>query len=163
MGRENGPEKCGTWVPAPGVYGVPDSWPHVRTLYEEAGFDPSEGQVEIIMAGEVDRLPSPGDPPIDGLTIRRQVGPLGTAFNAMLDGEVVGTYEVDDDLTRGGANMAFAGWADECNHRVRDELRGHGVRTWLVATAGAWLRLGGTTRLMTYVIDSDHTEAWIRY
>jgi GNAT superfamily N-acetyltransferase len=75
----------------------------------------------------------------------------------------VGTYEVDDDLTRGGANLAFAGWADECNHWVRDDLRGRGIGTWLVANAAAWLRLGGTTRLMAYVIDSDHTQAWIRY
>jgi GNAT superfamily N-acetyltransferase len=149
--------------PAPGVYGVPDSWPHVRTLYEEAGFDPSDGQVEIIVAGKVDQLPAPGDPPIDGLTVRRQLGPLGTAFNAVLDSEIVGTYEVDDDLTRGGANLAFAGWADECNHWVRDDLRGRGIGTWLVANAGAWLRLGGTSHLMAYIIHSDHTQAWIRY
>lgn len=44
--------------PAPGVHGVPGSWPHVRTLYEEAGFDPSDGQVQIIVAGEVDQLPA---------------------------------------------------------------------------------------------------------
>ena len=148
---------------APGVYGICDSWPHVRLLFEEAGFDPSQGQVEIIFAGEVDQLPVAGDPPIDGLSLRRQLGPLGTAFNAVLDGAVVGTYEVDDDLTRGGANLAFAGWADECNHWVRVDLRGRGIGTWLVANAGSWLRLGGTTRLMTYAIDGEHTEAWIRY
>ena len=118
-------------------------------MYEEAGFDSSQSQAEIIFAGTVDELPPPRDAPIDGLTLWRQLGPLGTAFNAALDGEVVGTYEVDDDLTRGGANLAFAGWADECTHWVRDDLRGQGVGTWLVAHAGAWLRLGGTTRLMT--------------
>jgi GNAT superfamily N-acetyltransferase len=151
-------------LPVPGVYGVSDSWPHVRTLYEEAGFDPNAGQVEIIFAGKVEQFLAPGDPPIEGLTVRRQLGPLGTAFNALLNGEVVGTYEVDDDLTRGGANLAFAGWADECNHWVRDDLRGRGIGTWLVANAGAWLRLGGTTRLMAYAIDDGaHTQAWIRY
>ena len=65
----------------------------------------------------------------------------------MLDGEVVGTYEVDDDLTRGGANLAFAGWADECNHWVRADLRGRGIGTWLMA----------------YTVDGEHTEAWTRY
>lgn len=73
------------------------------------------------------------------------------------------TYEVDDDLTRGGANLAFAGWADESNHWVRGDLRGRGIGTWLVAHTGDWLRLGGTTRLMTYAIEDDHTPAWIRY
>lgn len=150
-------------LPAPGVYGVTTAWPHVRRLYEEAGFDSSESQEEIIFVGTVDQLPAPGDAPVNGLTLRRELGPLGTAFNAVLDAEVVGTYEVDDDLTRGGANLAFAGWADECNHWVRDGLRGQGIGTWLVSHAGAWLRLGGTTRLMTYAIEGDHTEAWIRY
>lgn len=150
-------------LPAPGVYGVTDSWPHVRTLYEEAGFEASEGQEEIIFAGSVDRLPAPGNTPVDGLTVRRQLGPLGTAFNAVLDGEVVGTYEVDDDLTRGGTNLAFSGWADECNHWVRDDQRGRGIGTWLVGHGGAWLRLGTTKRLMTYAIEGDHTEDWIRH
>lgn len=103
-------------LPAPGVYGVSDSWPHVRVLYEEAGFDPSGGQVEIVYAGTIDSLAVPGGPPVRGVTVQRRLGPLGTAFNAVLDGEVVGTYEIDDDLTRGGANLAFSGWADECNH-----------------------------------------------
>jgi GNAT superfamily N-acetyltransferase len=76
---------------------------------------------------------------------------------------VVGSYEVDDDLTRGGSNLAFAGWADECNHWVRDDLRGRGIGTWLVAHAADWLRLGGTTRLMTYAIEGESTAAWTHY
>lgn len=99
---------------APGVYGVSDAWPHVQALYREAGFDPSDGQIEIVYAGPLDAFPSPSDAPRPGLTLQRAVGPLGTAFNAVLDGETVGTYEVDDDLSRGGTNLAFAGWADEC-------------------------------------------------
>lgn len=150
-------------LPAPGVYGVTDSWPHVRTLYEEAGFEASEGQEEIIFAGSVDRLPVPGITPVDGVTLRRQLGPLGTAFNAVLDGEVVGTYEVNDDLTRGGTNLAFSGWVDESNHWVRDDQRGRGIGTWLVGHGGTWVRLGPTKRLMTYAIEGDHTEDWIRY
>jgi hypothetical protein len=58
-------------LPAPGVYGVSNAWPHVHRLYEEAGFDTSNSQVEIVFAGGVDRLPVPGGAPIEGLTVRR--------------------------------------------------------------------------------------------
>jgi GNAT superfamily N-acetyltransferase len=150
-------------LPAPGVYGVSDSWPHVRVLYEEAGFDPSGGQVEIVYAGTIDSLAVPGGPPVRGVTVQRRLGPLGTAFNAVLDGEVVGTYEIDDDLTRGGANLAFSGWADECNHWVRQDLRGKGIGSWLVGHAGAWLRLGGTSRLLAYAIENEHVDRCTRH
>jgi GNAT superfamily N-acetyltransferase len=66
-------------------------------------------------------------------------------------------------LTRGGANLAFAGWADECNHWVRPDLRGRGIGTWLVAHAGAWLRLGGRSRMMAYAIENEQTEACAHY
>lgn len=75
-------------------------------------------------AGTLDGISVPPNPPLPGLSLRRQLGSLGTAFNAILGGEIVGTLEVDDDLTRGGTNLAFAGWADECNHWVREDLRG---------------------------------------
>lgn len=150
-------------LPAPGVYGVSDSWPHVQLLYEEAGFDASSGQVEIVYAGTLDDFPPAGDPPLPGLSIRRHVGPLATAFNAVLKGEVVGTCEVDQDLTEGGTNMAFVGWADECNHWVREDRRGQGIGTWVVAHAARWLRLGGTTRFMAYTIENEHTDRCTDY
>lgn len=132
-------------------------------LYEEAGFDARQGKVEIIFAGSLDDFPKPGQPPLPDLTMRRELGSLGTAFNAVLDGQVVGSYEVDADLTRGGANLAFTGWADECNHWVRDDLRGRGIGTWLVGCAGAWLRLGGTTRLLAYADEDADLPRWTRY
>lgn len=150
-------------LPVPGAYGVSDAWPHVQLLFEEAGFDCRDGQVEIVYAGSLDGIASPGSPPLSALTVRRQLGPLGTAFNAVLGGETVGTFEVDDDLTRGGTNLAFAGWADECNHWVREDLRGQGIGTWLVAHAAAWLRLGGTTRLLAYAIENEHIDRCTSY
>lgn len=150
-------------LPAPGCYGVSDAWPHIQLLYEEAGFDHRDGQVEIMYAGTLDGIAAPGDPPLRELSLRRQLGPLGTAFNAEIDGEVLGTYEVDDDLTRGGTNLAFAGWADECNHWVREDLRGQGIGSWLVAHAAAWLRLGSTTRLLAYAIENDQVDRCTRY
>lgn len=166
---------CTRWLgdgslPAPGVYGVSDAWPHVLDLYHEAGFDPhlqrpsgSAGQIETVFAGELIGIDPPRPAPIAAVTLRRQLGPLGTAFNAVLDGEIVGTFEVDDDLSRGGTNAAYAAWADECNHWVREGLRGRGIGTWLVTNAAAWLRLGGKTRLMAYVVEDAGIERATAY
>lgn len=150
-------------LPVPGVYGVSDSWPHVQLLYHEAGFETGAGQTEIVYAGTLAGIAEPGDAPLRGMTLRRRLGPLGTAFDAVLDGATVGTYEVDDDLTRGSTNLAFAGWADECNHWVRDDLRGQGTGTWLVRHAAGWLRLGGTSRLLAYAIEGEDIDRRARY
>ena len=150
-------------LPFPAVYGVSDSWPHVRALYEEAGFDSGDARVEVALAGLTSGIPAAGAPPVAGLTLRRQLGTLGTAFNAVLDGEVVGMFEVDDDLTRGGTNLGAAGWADECNHRVREDMRGRGIGSWLVRSAAEWLRLGRTTRLLVYAVEDDDLSRWVHY
>ena len=42
-------------LPAPGVYGVPDQWPHVRAMYER-GRVRSRGHVEIVYIAEVEGL-----------------------------------------------------------------------------------------------------------
>ena len=34
-------------LPAPAVYGVPAQWPHVRSLYERAGFTP-DGATNVL-------------------------------------------------------------------------------------------------------------------
>jgi hypothetical protein len=39
----------------PGVYGVPDAWPHIQSLLAEAGFDEADGQVEVVFAGALER------------------------------------------------------------------------------------------------------------
>jgi GNAT superfamily N-acetyltransferase len=91
------------------------------------------------------------------------VGPLATSFNAVLDSEVVGVFEVDDNHSGGGSRMRLAGWADEGNHWVRDDLRGRGIGSWLVRHAAAWLRLGGTDRLLTYVTEDDQRDRCFAY
>ncbi len=63
----------------------------------------------MVFAGRIGGIAGPAGPPVSGLTLRRQVGTLGTAFQAVLDGEVVGLLEVDDDLTRGDTNLGAAG------------------------------------------------------
>lgn len=150
-------------LPTTATYGVPDSWPHVRELYEEAGFDATGGQVEVQFAGLLEGVPAPGNPPFPGLTLRRALGPLGTEFSAVLDGEIVGILEVDDDLTRGGSQLGLAGWADVGSHSVREEMRGRGIGSWLFVQVVAWLRLGGTTRLIAYLVEDDQFAARARY
>jgi GNAT superfamily N-acetyltransferase len=150
-------------LPCPAVYGVSDGWPHVRALYEAAAFDAGDAQVEVVFAGATAGVAPPGPAPVPGLSLRRRLGTLGTAFDAVLAGEAVGMFEVDDDLTRGGTNLGAAGWADVCNHRVREDLRGHGIGTWLVRSAVEWLRLGGTSRLLAYAVEDDRLPDWIRY
>ena len=136
------------------TYGVPDAWPHVAPALEAAGFSDTEGRAEIIMAGHIDAVPAPGEPPLEALTARRVIGPLGVAFEACLDGEVVGVFEAQDDYTRGGSVMTLAGWADEANHWVRDDLRCRGIGTWLFRLGCDWLRLGNATRLLAYATES---------
>ena len=149
-------------LPTPAAYGVSEAWPHVRALYEEAGFAP--GQAEVHFAGPIDGVPAPpAEPPIPGLTLQRALGPLGTEFSAVLDGEVVGIFEIDDDLTRGGSQLGMTGWADVGNHSVREDLRGRGVGSWLFAHGVAWLRLGGKTRLLAYAVENDDLPSRERY
>jgi len=64
-------------LPAPGVFGVPEQWPHIRALYERAGFV-HDGHVEIVLLARVDELPRPATPPLEGLALRRSVGESGT-------------------------------------------------------------------------------------
>src|SRR5436190_299007 len=53
-------------LPVPGVYGVPAQWPHVRALYERAGFEPA-GHTEVIFLARVDELARPARAPLPGL------------------------------------------------------------------------------------------------
>lgn len=145
-------------LPAPGCYGVPECWPHVRAALVRAGFAPDD-RTEIILLAEVADLPTGGPAPIDRLSLRRELGGHATRFSAVLDGRVVGFYEVEADLTVGGTRSRLAGWGDVWELHVADDLRRRGIATWLVGHAADWLRLGRVERLLDYVIvgeDDDH-------
>lgn len=116
-------------LPVPGAYGVSDAWPHIQRLYEQTGFDPSKGQVEIVFAGGLKAIGAAGPPPVENLSVRRRLGPLTTAFDALLEGEVVGTYEVDDDLGRGGPiRLSRPGRTTATTGSARTCSEGHWVR-----------------------------------
>lgn len=143
-------------LPAPGVYGVPDTWPHVSQLLTDIGFQP--GRSELVYLAEVGDLPEPGPAPIDGLTVRRDVGSMSTRFVGDLDGSMVGFVEVNSDLTVGGLRSQFAGIADIDNVYVGPEYRRRGVGTWLLGQAAHWLRLGRVDRVLNYADADDQAQ-----
>jgi len=122
-------------LPAPFVYGVPDTWPHIRALYADAGFVPS--RTEVVLVAEVAGLP---DAPF---TAARSVGPWTWTRLARGDDTYV---DLETDFTAGGALSRFAGWADIGNLVAPDDE----TKRWLLAQAKEWLRLGGITRLVAY-------------
>ena len=159
-------ERLGSWaghwhadgvLPAPGVYGMPAQWPHVRELYERAGFV-HDGHVEIVLLARVDELPGPSAPPLEGLALERSVGQSGTRLSARLGEEVVGFVEVDANLVEGGRLAHLGGWADVGNLHVVEAYRRRGVGTWLVGQAADWLRLARVDRLLAYAWPKEQAQ-----
>jgi ribosomal protein S18 acetylase RimI-like enzyme len=136
-------------LPAPGVYGLPEQWPHLRALYERAGFV-HDGHTEIVLLARVDELPRPSEPPVAGLEVRRTVGINGTRLSGSLGEKLVGYIEVDTNLAEGGRLAHLGGWADVGNLHVDEAYRRRGVATWLVGQAADWLRLARVERLLEY-------------
>jgi GNAT superfamily N-acetyltransferase len=136
-------------LPAPGVYGIPDAWPHVAGILTRAGFVHA-GRVELVLAAEVGAIAAPGEATVPGLTLRRELGINGTRFAAVLDGDEIAMIEIESDLTQGGARARLAGWADIGNLQVDEQYRRRGVGRWLLGHAADWLRLGRVHALLAY-------------
>jgi ribosomal protein S18 acetylase RimI-like enzyme len=144
-------QHAGGELPVPGVYGVPEQWPHVAALYRGAGFAPT-GHTEVVYLAPVEDLPSPGrnpDPPLDGLAVSRSVGINGCRLSAVLGEEVIGYIETEI-LDRGERLSRPGGWADVGNLHVAAGYRRRGVGSWLLGQAADWLRLAQVTRLLDY-------------
>jgi len=141
-------QDAGGDLPVPGVYGVPEQWPHVAALYDRAGFRHT-GHTEIVSLARVSDLPRPAGAPIPGLSVRRTVGINGTRLSAMLGQDTIGFIEVEtlDDSERRSRN---GGWADVGNLRVAEAHRRQGVATWLLGQAAGWLDLARVDRLLDY-------------
>jgi GNAT superfamily N-acetyltransferase len=138
-------------LPAPGVYGVPEQWPHIRALYQRAGFRHT-GHTEVIYLIRVEDMPAPASPPLAGLRVQRSVGLNGTRLSAVPasgDSPVAGYVETDifdegERLPRNGRR------ADIGNLYVAEQYRRQGVATWLLAQATEWLRLARVDQLFGY-------------
>lgn len=149
-------------LPAPGVYGVPEQWPHIQALYERAGFV-HQGHSEILLLAAVDEMPPPGPAPLDGLRVHRALGVNGTRLSAWLEDEEIGCIEVDTGLAEAGRLVRLGGWADVGNLEVDAAYRRRGVATWLVGHAAEWLRLGRIDRLLGYAMaDEEDGLAFMR-
>ncbi len=140
-------QEAGGELPVPGVYGVPGQWPHIRALYEGAGFRHT-GHTEVVYLISVGDLPLAG-PPLAGLVPRRSVGINGTRLSAVLGDDIAGYIELE--IFEGGERLSRQGsWADVGNLHVAEAHRRRGIATWLLAQAADWLRLAQVERLLTY-------------
>jgi len=135
-------------LPVPGVYGVPEQWPHIAALYQRAGFTHT-GHTEVVYLAPVEDLPSPGRPPLDGLAVSRSVGINGCRLSAVLGEKVIGYIETEI-LDEGERMSRHGGWADVGNLHVVSPYRRRGVGSWLLGQAADWLRLAGVSRLLNY-------------
>jgi ribosomal protein S18 acetylase RimI-like enzyme len=141
-------QSAGGELPVPGVYGVPEQWPHVSALYERAGFV-HDGHTEVVYLARVADLPRPASPPLAGLELRRTVGLNGTRLSAVLDDKVVGYVEVE--IRAEGERLArHAGWADIGNLHVSENFQRRKIATWLLGHAANWLELAHVDRLLDY-------------
>jgi GNAT superfamily N-acetyltransferase len=141
-------QEAGGELPVPGVYGVPEQWPHIGALYEQAGFAHA-GHTEIIYFATVEDLRGAAAVPIAGLSARRAAGMNGTRLSAMLGEDVIGYIEVEI-LDEGERLSRNGGWADVGNLRVTEAYRRRGVGSWLLSQAASWLRAAGADRLLDY-------------
>jgi GNAT superfamily N-acetyltransferase len=139
---------AGGELPVPGVYGIPEQWPHIAALYRRAGFAHT-GHTEVVYLAPVEDLPGPGQPPLDGLAVSRSVGINGCRLSAVLGEEVIGYIETEI-LDTGERLSRHGGWADVGNLYVVSAYRRRGVGSWLLGQAAAWLRLAGVSRLLNY-------------
>lgn len=143
-------------LPSPGVYGVPDQWPHVRAAFVGAGFRPRSE--EMVLVARVDGLPDPtASPPMPGVIEQRAVGRNGVRLSAVVDDRRLGFIEIDTTLDAPRRGPSALRWADVGNLEAVD--RRPEILTWLLARARAWLEWGGVDRLLAYADVADLSEA----
>ena len=151
-------QRFGLSLPIPVCVGVPDVWPHIAELLQASGYFPQEGSKEAVYGGGLVDTAPVGDPPIDGLEIRRSMGRFGTQFSAVLDGQVISNCACIADLTQGGRLPAFSGWAELSEIETEGEWRNKGIGSWVLRHAINWLRLAGCDRCV-FAVSPDDEEA----
>ncbi|KOX04431.1 hypothetical protein ADK65_04665 [Streptomyces sp. NRRL B-1140] len=132
-------------LPAPLLYGLPRNWPHIRALYERAGFRHT-GDTEVILIARVADLPAAEPRP--GVTAERTPGECGTRLTARAEGKSLGFIEIDTAPARPERHARAAGVADIGNLHIEPAQDGTGLEHWLLARAADWLRLCGVDRLV---------------
>jgi hypothetical protein len=142
-------------LPVPGVYGVPEQWPHVRAAYERAGFAPG-GRVELVYLAEVGTLAERDcGAGLQDVELRRSVGINGTRLAAVSGDRTLGYVEVDTNLEEAVRLSRLGDWADVGNLWVADGEGLADIGGWLLARAAEWLRLAGVGRILDYATPDE--------
>ncbi len=141
-------------LPVPGVYGVPDQWPHVARLYAEHGFVAAEDAIEVLHMADLTVVPAPGASPVPGASVRREVGVNGTRFALQAEGVRLGYLEVET-LEAAERHPRGGGLADVGNLEVVPEHRRRGIGTHLLRHAAQLLRLAHIDRLLSYAAPDE--------
>ncbi len=160
-------DKAGSWqpsriyadgsLPAPGCYGIPDSWPHIRQLVTAAGFD-GPTRSETVLAARCRDLVGHH---IDGAEVHRSVGALGARFDLVgPDGHLgyIEVGEIDQSLAR---STAGATWTDVGNLFATAPTTLDSVMPALLSAAAEWLLLGGIERIIDYYADDVHPPEYL--
>lgn len=141
-------------IPEPGVYGVPEQWPHIRSLYERAGFRHG-GRVEVVFMITVDQI---GSGALPDLELRRTLGINGTRLTAYGADGPVGHIEIDTNREDAGRIARTGRTADIGNLQIDAADRTAGIADWLLAQAAQWLRLAQIDRLISYADADDQQD-----
>jgi hypothetical protein len=146
-------------LPGPGVYGVPEQWPHIAELYRSVGYAGGRRE-DVLVATTADLRQLAGS--VTGLQVSRTLGINGTRLTALRQGVPVGFIEVNSNLGEAGRYSRGPGWADVGNLHLAEPDRRLEVAGWLLARAADWLELGGIARLLTYSSEDDPDAAlWL--
>ena len=137
-------------LPAPACYGVPDTWPHIRSLYSEAGFTPVREET-VLMVHCTDLIQTRPET----WEQRRSVGTLGTRFDLSQDGNALGFIEVCQLSGEVARSSTSRGWADVGNLVVEDGVDPDTVVPHLYSVGAEWLLLGGIETLIDYHSEED--------
>ena len=133
-------------LPAPGCYGIPDSWPHVRRLLVDAGFD-GPARTELALAAPCARLVGRD---LDGVSVRRSVGDPGARLDLERAGSPIGFIEVGEISQALSRSTSALAWTDVGNLSVTPPGTPVEVMPALLSAAADWLLLGGVDRLIAY-------------
>jgi GNAT superfamily N-acetyltransferase len=147
-------------LPVPVCVGLPHVWPHIGLMLGQFGYSSNADVDESVYGGTLDGIPSPGEPPVEGASIHRDLGKFSTRFVARLEGRDVAYVECVADLTQGGQLPALSGWGELSEVETSDAMRNRGLGSWVMRHAVEWLRLSRCSRIVLSVaIDDEEAGA----